>query len=132
MPFYRLRNVLAAVAGVGGGLVFTALSGFYTVKPMVIDGEVVYFGFPFAWFEASRKGLMVIGPWVYRFVWQNFAADFVVYGLLASGFVYLYFAWRRRFARSSLQTESGAWKMIHNPWTTVNSQKSSMLVLNSV
>jgi hypothetical protein len=108
MPFYRSPSVLATVAGVGGGLVFTALSGLYTVKPMVIDGDVIYFGFPFAWFEAGRKGLLAIGPWVYRFVWQNSVADFIIYGLLASGFVYLYLANRKRFARNNLKTKRGA------------------------
>jgi len=108
MPFYKLPSVLAAVAGMGGGLVFTALSGLYIVKPMVIDGDIIYFGFPFAWFEAGRKGLLVIGPWVYRFIWRNFAGDFLIYGLLAGGFVYLYFATRRRFAGNTLKTKSGA------------------------
>jgi hypothetical protein len=102
-----LRSVSAAVAGVGGGLVFTALSGLYVVKPWITDGDAVCFGFPFAWYEAGRKGLMVIGPWFYRFVWQNFVADFVIYGLLVSGFVYLYFAARGRTARNTLRTRGG-------------------------
>jgi len=90
--FYRLPSVLLAFAGVIGGLFFTVLSGLYVVKPLVMDGDIVYFGFPFAWFEGGRKGLLIIGPWVYRFVWQNFMADFMIYGLFTSGAVYLYFA----------------------------------------
>ena len=108
MPFSKLPSVLAAVAGMGGGLFLTTLSGLYAVKPWTLDGEIIYFGFPFAWYEAGRKGLFVIGPWVYRFIWQNFAADFLIYGLLAGGFVYLYLATRRRFASNTLKTKSGA------------------------
>ena len=92
MRFHRLPSVLTAFAGVGGGLFLTVLSGLYVVKPLVMDADIIYFGFPFAWFEAGRKGLLVIGPWVYRFVWHNFLADFVIYGLLVSGVIYLYFA----------------------------------------
>jgi len=92
MRFYGLPMVLTAFAGVGGGLFLTLLSGLYVVKPLVMDGDIIYFGFPFAWFQAGRKGLLVIGPWHYYFAWQNFVADFVIYGLLISGAVYLYFA----------------------------------------
>jgi hypothetical protein len=98
---------MTALAGMGGGSFLTALSGLYAVKPLLMDAEMIYFGFPFAWYEAGRKGLLVIGPWVYRFVWQNFAADFVMYGLLASGVAYLCFSRRRRFAVDNLKTKSG-------------------------
>jgi hypothetical protein len=107
MPHYRLPSVLVAVAGVGGGLLLTALSGLYTVKPWTLDGEIIYFGFPFAWYEAGRKGLFVVGPWVYRFVWHNFLADFMIYGLLVGGLVCLYFATLRRFVGNNLETKSG-------------------------
>jgi hypothetical protein len=92
MRFFRLPSVLTVFAGVGGGLFLTALSGLYAVKPLVMDGDIICFGFPFAWFEAGRKGLFVIGPWIYRFVWHSFVADFVIYGLLVSGVIYLNFA----------------------------------------
>ena len=92
MRFYRLPSVLMAFAGVSGGLFLTVLSGVYVVKPLVMDAEIVYFGFPFAWFEAGRAGLFFVGPWHYYFVWQNFIADFIIYGLLVSGVVYLCFA----------------------------------------
>ena len=97
--FCRLPSVLMVVAGVSGGLFLTVLSGLYVVKPLVMDAEIVYFGFPFAWFEAARKGLLIIGPWVYRFIWQNFVADFMIYGLLVSGVIYLYFATRARASK---------------------------------
>lgn len=90
MRFYRLPSVLSAFAGVSGGLFLTVLSGLYVVRPLVMDADIVYYGFPFAWFQAGRKGLFFIGPWTYHFVWQNFIADFITYGLLVSGIVYLY------------------------------------------
>jgi len=92
MRFYGLPVVLTAFAGVRGGLFLTLLSGLYVVKPLVMDAEIIYFGFPFAWFQAGRGGLFFIGPWHYYFIWQNFIADFMIYGLLISGAVYLYFA----------------------------------------
>jgi hypothetical protein len=86
--------VLVVFASVSGGLFLSVLSELYVVKPLVLDAEIIYFGFPFAWFEAARKGLLVSGPWVQRFVLQNFVADFIIYGLLVSGAIYLYFAKR--------------------------------------
>ena len=94
--FYRLPSVLSAFAGVGGGLFLTLLSGLYIVKPLIIDAEMIYFGFPLAWFEAGRGGLLYFGPWVYSFFWQNFVVDFIIYGVLVSGVVCLYFARMRR------------------------------------
>lgn len=91
MRFHRLPTVLTTFAGVCGELFLTLLSGLYVVKPLIIDAEIIYFGFPFAWFEAGRGGLFYITPWVYTFVWQNFVADFMIYGLLVSGIAYLYF-----------------------------------------
>lgn len=82
MRFYGLPVVLTAFAGVSGGLFLTLLSGLYVVKPLVMDAEIIYFGFPFAWFQAGRGGLFFIGPWHYYFIWQNFIADFMIYGLL--------------------------------------------------
>ena len=92
MRFFRLPVVLTVFAGVSGGLFLTLLSGLYVVKPMVMDGEIICFGFPFPWFQGGRKGLLFIGPWHYYVVWQNFVADFIIYGLLISGAVYLYLA----------------------------------------
>ena len=92
MRFYMLPSVLMAFAGVCGGLFLTVLSGLYVVKPLVMDADMVYFGFPLAWFEAARGGLLYIGPWHYYFLWQNFIADFIIYGLLVGVAVYLYFA----------------------------------------
>jgi len=90
MHYHRLA-VISTVAGVIGGLFFTLLSGLYVVKPLVIDAEVIYFGFPLAWFGAGRKGLLVVGPWHYGFIWHGFIIDFIVYGLLTVAAVYLYF-----------------------------------------
>jgi len=92
MRFYRLPSVLTAFAGMGGGVFFTLLSGLYVVKPLLMDAEMIYFGFPFTWYEAGRTGKLIIGPWIYRLVWHNFLADFVIYGLLVSAVIYLYFA----------------------------------------
>lgn len=90
MHFYRW-SVILTVAGISGGLFLTLLSGLYTVKPLVIDGEIIYFGFPLAWFAAGRKGLLVIGPWRYAFIWHGFIIDFVIYGMLTAAAIYLYF-----------------------------------------
>lgn len=90
MYYYRW-SVILTVAGISGGLFLTLLSGLYTVKPLVIDAEVIYFGFPSAWLEAGRKGLLVIETnWHYSFIWQGFITDFIIYGLLTAATVYLY------------------------------------------
>jgi len=96
MGFFRLPVVLTAFAGVCGGLLLTLLSGLFVVKPLVMDAEIIYFGFPFAWFQAGRGGLFYIGPWHCYFVWQSFVADFVMYGLLISGVVWFCFARTKR------------------------------------
>jgi len=84
-------RLISAVAGISGGLFLTLLSGLYAVTNYVVDAEMAHFGFPLAWFEASSKGLLVIGPWRYYFLWQGFVVDFIVYGLLVSIAIYLYF-----------------------------------------
>jgi len=61
------------------------------VKPFVLDADVIYFGFPFAWLGAGRKGLFLIGPWHYYFFLSGFMIDFIIYGLLTASAVYLYF-----------------------------------------
>jgi hypothetical protein len=87
---WRMSRILALVS-VGGGLLLTFISGLYVVKPFVPDGEMVYFGFPLAWFEAARKGLLVIGPWHHCFLWQGFIIDFLLYGLLIAVATRVYF-----------------------------------------
>jgi hypothetical protein len=75
------------------GLFLTLLSGFYTVKPLISDAEIIYFGFPFAWLEASRStwNPPPSSRWRYLFSWQEFAADFTIYGILVFAAIYLYF-----------------------------------------
>jgi len=58
---------------------------------LVIDGEIIYFGFPLAWLGAGRKGLLVIGTWHYYFIWLGFIIDFIIYGLLTGVAAYFYF-----------------------------------------
>ena len=82
--FSRRLSIILALASVGGGLLLTLISGICTVKPFVLDVEIVHFGFPLAWFEATRKGLLAIGPWHYYFLWQGFTIDFLLYGLLVA------------------------------------------------
>ena len=94
MRFYRMSSVLMAIADISGGLLLTMLSGLHAVKPLVMDAEMIYYGFPFAWLEAVRGGKLFIRPWIYHFAWQNFVVDFVIFGLLVSGVVYLYFTKR--------------------------------------
>jgi hypothetical protein len=86
----RLSTILALISA-GGGLLLTLISGLYIVKPFILDGEIVHFGFPLAWFEATRKGLFVIGPWSYHFLWQGFTIDFLLYGLLIAAATWVYF-----------------------------------------
>jgi len=87
---WRMSRILALVS-VGGGLLLTFISGLYVVKPFVLDGEMIYFGFPLAWSEAARKGLLVIGPWHHYFLWQGFIIDFLLYGLLIAVATRVYF-----------------------------------------
>jgi hypothetical protein len=84
-------SIILALASVAGGLLLTLISGIYTAKPFVLDAEIVHFGFPLAWFEATRSGLFVIGPWRYYLLWQGFTIDFLLYGLLAAAATWVYF-----------------------------------------
>jgi len=91
MHFHRW-SVILTVAGISGGWFLTVLSGLYSVKePFVVDAEIIYFGFPFPWFMATRSGWVSNPPWHYSFFWQGFFVDFTIYGLLTSAVVYLYF-----------------------------------------
>jgi len=92
MYLYRW-SIILTVAGISGGLFLTLLSGLYTVKPFVVDAEIIYFGFPFPWLEAARSTWVPKPPlsWQYYFLWQRFIIDFIIYGLLTAAAVYLYF-----------------------------------------
>jgi hypothetical protein len=90
MLSWKLSRILALLS-VGGGLLLTFISILYAVKPLIMDAEEVYFGFPLAWFEAARGGLFVIGPWHYYFLWQGFIVDFLLYGTLIAAVTYVCF-----------------------------------------
>lgn len=93
----RWATVLA-FAGICGGLFLTLLSVLYTVKPLVVDAEIMYFGFPFTWLEAGRSTWIPKPPqsWQYNFLWYGFVADFILYGLLSTAITYGYFTSRPR------------------------------------
>jgi len=90
MHYFRW-SVILTVAGVSGGLFLTLLSGLYTVKPFVMDAEIIYFGFPFPWFKATRStwGRPPL-TWHYFFFWQSFIIDFIIYGLLTTAAISFY------------------------------------------
>lgn len=91
MQYPRLPLVLT-LSGVCGGLFFTLASGLYTVRPLVLDAEFIYFGFPFTWFQAGRSLWMPRPPpWQYQFLWPGFVADFITFGLLTTAAVFFYF-----------------------------------------
>jgi len=89
--YHSRWSVVLTVAGISGGFFLTLLSGLYTVKPFIEDAEIIYFGFPFAWFEAARGSWMPNPPWHYSLFLQSFMVDFIIYGLLTTAAVYLYF-----------------------------------------
>jgi len=92
MSFWKWSTILA-VASVSGGLFLTLLSGLYVVKPLVMDAEIVYFGFPLAWLEAGRSTWMPKPPlsWHYFFLWDGFIIDFLIYGLFVTTVMGIYF-----------------------------------------
>ena len=100
MSSRRLSTILALVSA-GGGLLLTLISGLYIVKPFILDAEIVHFGFPLAWFEATRGGLFVIGPWRYHFLWQSFIVDFLLYGLLIAAVTWVCFMFLPRKQRNT-------------------------------
>lgn len=87
---WRFSTILAA-ASAGGAFLLTLISGLYAVKPFIVDAEIIYYGFPSAWLEAARSGLLKLGPWHYNFLWHGFLIDFILYGLLIAAIVYVYF-----------------------------------------
>jgi len=99
----RLSTILVLIS-TGGGLLLTLISGLYIVKPLILDGEIVHSGFPLAWFEATRKGLFMIGPWRYYFLWQGFTIDFLLYGLLIAATTRVYFMFLPKKQRNTGET----------------------------
>jgi len=83
--------LILTVAGIGGGLFLTLLSGLYTEKPFILDAVIIYFGFPCTWFQAGRSTWVPNSRWYYCFFWQGFLVDFMIYGLLTTLAVYFYF-----------------------------------------
>jgi hypothetical protein len=106
--YYSRWTIVLTVVGISGGLFLTLLSGLYIVKPLVEDAEIIHFGFPFSWLEATRSTWGFPQPslsWHYSFFWQNFISDFLIYGLLTEVAVYLYFMTitRPRFSKQAKQ-----------------------------
>lgn len=66
----------------GFGLIFTLVSGLYVERPMVLDGEIIYCGFPFRWLEISRSTWFPNSPWHYNFLWFWFVIDLSLYVIL--------------------------------------------------
>ena len=90
MLSWKLKEILV-LASVCGGFLLTLISGFYVVKPFILDAEMVYYGFPLAWFESARGGLLVIGPWHHYFLWHGFIIDLILYGSLVAIATRVYF-----------------------------------------
>ena len=89
--YYLKWQTTLAVASIIGGLFLTVLSGLYIVKPFFIDGEIIYFGFPFPWLTAWRSAWKGQTSWVYGFLWSRFIVDSAVYGLLVAAALGMYF-----------------------------------------
>ncbi len=86
--FFKSPRNMMAFDIVSGGLLFALLSGLYPVKWLYqYNGEKIAYGFPLGWFEADWVNYR---SWVYQFVLQSFAVDFVIYGLVVGVVVYLY------------------------------------------
>ena len=102
--YYSKWSVILTVAGISGGLFLTLLSGLYLVRDsQVVDAEIIYFGFPFSWLEAERSTWLPNLRWHYSFFWQSFIVNFIIYGLLTSAAVYLYFKTIKACRRLSLE-----------------------------
>ncbi len=85
---------ILAVLSIGGGLALTVVSGLYVVKPLVIDAEEVHFGFPLAWCEGAQGGPLKTTPWTFWFIYQNFIADFLLYGSFIAIATWIYFTYK--------------------------------------
>ena len=77
------------------GILLTFISGAYQVRLLVIDGELVYLGFPFTWLEGGRGGLLVITPWRYGIQWSGLILDTLVYSTIVFLTSIIYFARRK-------------------------------------
>jgi len=73
------------------------------VKPFVMDAEIIYFGIPFTWLEAGRSTWVPNGRWTYYFFWQGFISNFMIYGLMTTATLYIYFKTVTEFRRLSLR-----------------------------
>jgi len=80
----RTWYLIPIIAGIGGGMLLTLLSGLCAVHEPIIDAELMHFGFPLAWLNAGRSTWSrPPHNWVYSFFWPAFLADFAVYGLIS-------------------------------------------------
>ena len=77
------------------GILLTFISGAYQVRLLVIDGELVYFGFPFTWLEGGRGKPLVITPWRYGIQWSGLILDTLVYSTIVFLASIIYFARRK-------------------------------------
>lgn len=53
-------------------------------EAVIVDAEIIYFGFPFPWLEAYRSTWKLQMSWRFLFLWRQFIFDFMIYGLFAS------------------------------------------------
>lgn len=62
-----------------GGVALTFASGLHQIKPVIMDAQEIYYGFPFVWLKAFRGTWMTVTPWHYNVQWLGLVGDLALY-----------------------------------------------------
>jgi len=76
--------IITAAASVGSGLLWTFVSGLYIIKPLILDVEELYYGFPLPWLQAARSLWGGLSPWSHFLLWKGLVLDFMFYASLSA------------------------------------------------
>lgn len=91
----RKLGVLMVTTIIGGvGLAFA--SGLHQIRPVIMDAQEIYYGFPFVWLKAFRGTWMTVTPWRYNIQWFGLIGDLALYSWVA--FIvscFMFYLWGR-------------------------------------
>ena len=101
----RKRLGVLMAATVMGGVALVLASGLYQVKPVIMDAEEIYYGFPFVWLKAFRGTWMTVTPWNYNVQWFGLVGDLALYSWVVFITYSMIFFLHRKIAHLHLEVK---------------------------
>ena len=95
----RKRLGMLVAATIVGGVALTCASGLHQIKPVIMDAQEIYYGFPFVWFKAFRGTWMIVTPWHYKVQWFGLIGDLALYSWTVFITCSMIFYFHRKFAQ---------------------------------